>query len=299
VEIVAFYPATATIATYYGPYDENGDIPSWVRNVAVHSPGTTTRMDDFQRTDQTVYNLYFAANRDTIHGESGATAMIGWAGGTYPANIPEAISSSYAEALGPKMHAFVNGVRTPESSTLTVTGHSYGGTVVASAERDGLEADRILYVSAAGLGQGVDSVSEFPSTRNTPHYTMMARNDMVVGLIQKNFVHGASALYDGQVVRLETGFQDATNPDGGTIEGTGPKDAHSAVHLEDSTAFNNIVGVITGTQVELFAEDATTGNRYGGVTWVDGIEHPDYEPHVIDISEWENRPTVIRPKETP
>jgi hypothetical protein len=300
VQIVAFNPDTSTIATYYGPFDANGDIPDWVRNVAVHSPGTTTRMDDFQRTDQTVYNLYNAANqRRAGDGSGGPTAIIAWAGGVYPATIPEAISSSYERDLGPKMRSFVEGVRVPAGSDLTVTGHSYGGTVVASAERSGLRADRILYVSAAGLGQGVDSVAEFPSTRNTPHYTLMARNDGVVGLIQKNFVHGASALHDGQVIRLETGFQDATDRSSGTIEDTGLKDAHSAVYLEGSTSFDNIVGVITGTRVELFAEDDTTGNRYGGVTWVDGIKHPDYEPQVIDVREWENRPTVIRPKETP
>jgi pimeloyl-ACP methyl ester carboxylesterase len=217
--------------------------------------------------------------------------MIAWAGGRYPGRdgrlyFAEATSSSYAQDLGPKLHAFMDGISTADGTRRTVTGHSYGGAVVAAAEMDGLDGvDGVLYVSSAGLGKGVESISQFPGTKDTPHYAMMARNDGIVGGIQKQSMHGASPLYDPDVPRLEFGFREDGNHASGTAEAIDPVKAHSAAYSPGSTGFNGIVGVATGTQVELFAENAPL--LFGKFIWVDGIKHPDYEPDILDLRKWE------------
>lgn len=292
VEVVAFDPTAHSIATYHGRYDENGDIAADVENIGVYVPGTFTRTDNFNGADTRAYNLYNAANDNWPGAERGRTAMIAWAGGEFPTSIPDAINGKYAEDLGPRLRDFVAAVDArPGSSALAIDGHSYGGLVVARAEGAGLAADRVMYTSSAGLGDGVQSVSEFPSTGDVPHYTMIGRGDGVVGLVQRDpfGVHGDAPPYVEQVTRLETGFQEDGDPSSGTIEETGPFKQHSSVYDLGSTAFNGHVGFFTGTQVELFSPDQTQGTRYGGVQWVDGIKHPDYEANMIDVSEQEKQ----------
>ena len=44
---------------------------------------------------------------------------------------------------------------------VTYIGHSYGGSILGTAERLGLTADRTLYLEAAGAGVGVDDPSDW------------------------------------------------------------------------------------------------------------------------------------------
>jgi hypothetical protein len=120
----------------------------------------------------------------------------------------------------------------------------------------------------------------------------MVRNDTVTGPIQDNFIHGGSPIHDGQyVLRLESG----TDAAGAPLEDSGRFwDSHSAIYYNETTGQANIVGVATATQVEVYAPGGTVGNRYGGVTWRNGIELPDYEANLIDVDDWENQPPQIR-----
>ncbi|MEU4361768.1 alpha/beta hydrolase [Promicromonospora sp. NPDC023987] len=283
VELVAFDPTRLSIATYRGPYDRAGDVPDWVDNVAVHVPGTTTRMDDFNETDTDAYNLYDEAH-NTVG--AGSTAVFAWAGGEFPQNIPEAASASYSRDLGPKLRDFMHAIDVHPDSTLTAEAHSYGGAVLGIAESEGLRVDRVMYVAGAGLGNDNTSVQDFPYTKDVPHYTQMARRDSVVGLIQGadagELGHGASALHDPDVTRLETGYLNAANRSQGDIESTGVFESHSSVYTKGSTAFNNIVGVITGTRVEAYAQDevyVAGGTLYN----IDGIDVEGYEPRYFDV----------------
>jgi hypothetical protein len=291
VEVVAFDPGAHAIATYHGRYDKNGDIPEDVENLAVYVPGTKTRIDYFDGADSRAYDLYDAANGDRFG--PGRTSVIAWAGGHFP-QFADAAEARYSQDLAPHLRDFVAAVDTyPEASTLTVTGHSYGGAVVGEAEQAGLAADRVLYVAGAGIGNGNQTVTDFPNTGDVPHYSMMARHDLIVGHIQGfeagALGHGTSPLTDPAVTRLETGFVEAGDASSGTIESTGAGESHSTVYRRGSTAFNNMVGVITGTQVELFSPDRTQGTRYGGVQWVEGLQHPDYEAVTFDVSEQEQQ----------
>lgn len=286
VEVVVFDPTVHAIATYHGRYDENGDIAADVENIGMYVPGTKTQVDYFNSADTRAYNLYVGSNAEKFG--PGKTAMIAWAGGEFPTIIPEAISGKYAEDLGPKLRDFAHAVDTrPDTSTLAVNGHSYGGLTVARAEAVGLTPDRILYTSSAGLGPGVHSVSEFPNAGKTAHYSMIGRGDLVVGLVQEDplGVHGDSASYDENITRLETGLQTAADTSSGTIEETGPLNQHSSVYGLGSTAFNNHIGFFTGSEVELFAPD--------------GVKHSDYELKTINIAEYEKRQELIDNPEGP
>jgi hypothetical protein len=256
--VVTFEPSQHAIAIYHGALDANGDIPAWVRSVGVYVPGTGTKMTAFGGTDLRGDRLYRAVS---LHGTG---SFITWSGGYQP-QLADAAITKYADEMGPRLASFVNALRTPSGSRTTVLGHSYGGTTVATAEKDGMTgADRILYVSSAGLGHGVASIGGFADA-SVPHYSMMVRNDGVVGGVQDppdvtvpglaKLGHGASALEDPAVVRLETGYIDADHPEKGVLEDLSMNDAHSAPFTPGSTAWNNIVGVVTGGTVLPYAPD--------------------------------------------
>ena len=274
--VVVFDPKNEAIASYHGPIDpKTRDVPSWIKNVVVHVPGTGTNMQSFGGPDGFGKNLYGAAGGDT--------AVFVWAGGPLPQTIPEATSPSFSQGLAPKLRDFRDGILVPGGADVVVTGHSYGGAVVGLAEQAGLRADRVLYIAGAGMGDGVHGVQDFPNTSNVPHYSMQSRNEIVVGLIQDLPMHGQSPIRDQSgVIRLETGFTEAGNPNSPDIESTGPREAHSSPMYPGSTSFENIVGVVTGSTVELFAEDHV--DVYGrSVVVTDGIDHRDYKPNLVDV----------------
>lgn len=102
--MVVFAPESDAIGTYHGPLDPvTGDIPSWVRNVAVSVPGTTTTMTSF--SEEAARNLQSAAGFDT--------AVFQWAGGRFPLNIPEAMTWGYAETPAPLLRDFVAEIDKP------------------------------------------------------------------------------------------------------------------------------------------------------------------------------------------
>lgn len=277
-EIVLFDPPA--VATYHGVFDDNGDIPAWMANVAVHVPGTTTNIHSFPATDQRAFDLYRRAN------EADRTAMIAWAGGELPQHV-DAAWDGYTRDLAPKLRDFTAAIDThSESSTLTVTGHSYGGAVVGMAEHQGLRADRILYVSSAGMGNDVDGLADYPHTADVPHYALMARNDAIVGLVQgadtASLGHGASPLNTDGVVRLETGWLDESDPSAGSIEDLGPTASHSGVYKLESTSFENIVSVITGGEATQWAPNKVTHTPAGPIV-EDGIDAADYTPTYLSV----------------
>ncbi|GAA4058423.1 hypothetical protein GCM10023065_04590 [Microbacterium laevaniformans] len=144
---------------------------------------------------------------------------------------------------------------------------------------------------APRLASFVDSVnvSSGPNTAHVPHYSMMARHDAVVGLIQGNngdwnAIHGQSPLNAPSVTRLETGFVDASDHGKGDMESTGVIDSHSKVFTRGSTSFDNMVAVITGSQAELCAPDDLVNTYSGaGPVFIDGVDSPDYSPHYIEV----------------
>ena len=59
----------------------------------------------------------------------------------------------YALDMAPRLVAFSEDVaRAAGQRPVTYIGHSYGGSIVGTAERFGLTADRVIYTEAAGAG---------------------------------------------------------------------------------------------------------------------------------------------------
>ncbi|WP_291378943.1 alpha/beta hydrolase [Demequina sp.] len=289
VSLAVFDPAHDAIATYRGPIDPlTGNVPAWITHIAVSVPGTGSTMQHF--ADDRAADIYQEANVSA--GEP--TAVIQWAGGALPQNIPQAMDPSYSHALAPHLAAFVNALEVPPGADVTVIGHSYGGATVGLAEQAGLRADRILYMAAAGMGDGVHGVTDFPATGDVPHFAMMVRNDSVVGLIQGNegdllAIHGQTPLNASGVIRLETGQVEYGNTQSEDLEnhwdGSTPPGfaGHSGIYAPGSTAFNNLVQVIVGGQVEVYAPSEVITYPEGTRVVVDGNDAPGYAPHYIAV----------------
>jgi hypothetical protein len=263
------------IAEMWGTLDAN------TRNVGVFVPGTTADMSNFESDSNKMRDVALAdPNRDTV--------TVTWLGVDMPdAIVPDAPFNHYAETGGPALRDFMWGLDVPADKRTTAIGHSYGGAVVGVADREGLEVDNVLHIASAGAGKGVDSVDDYPSGTATKRYSMTAPGDPI-GLVQGaphagRIGHGADPDEMDGVVHLDTGRYDPDDPshDGEMIQG---RDAHSAVtRARGSTAWNNMVGVVTGGEVTLYTPPHTSYNPYGPGETTYPYERPGFEGPKVDI----------------
>ncbi|MDY6809783.1 MAG: alpha/beta hydrolase [Actinomycetota bacterium] len=131
-------------------------------------------------------------------------------------------------------------------AALTVIGHSYGGSVVGSAEQVGLRADRVVYASSAGTGV-FDGPWRNPNA-GVERYSLTAPGDPIqyVQSLPGN-PHGDDPDTAPGVLRMDTGFY-APGADGSRTPVAGT-DGHSDYWRDPgSDAFGNIVRVIVGEQ---------------------------------------------------
>ncbi len=148
-QILAFDPARATLV------ELNGDLDS-ARSVAVLVPGMNTTVEGSAADTETARRFVTATR--------GEVAAITYLGGPFR-------TSTCCRARGGRRPTtrwtWRQGwwrsapTSTPTSTpprhvAVTYVGHSYGGSILGTAEALGLTADRTLYVAAAGAGFGVD-----------------------------------------------------------------------------------------------------------------------------------------------
>ena len=188
-----------------------------------------------------------ATARRFVAGSGGNVAMITYLGGPFPtgelaAGIADAADARYALGMAPRLVAFSEDVeRRVGDRPVTYVGHSYGGSIVGTAERFGLTADRVVYVEAAGAGVGVHDPSDWHD-RNPAviRFSMTAPGDPISAVQGIPFgSHGADPDQMAGVVPLATGRRLTGGPM------TGPS-THSDVLTEPSDAWRNILAVITG-----------------------------------------------------
>ena len=262
------------IAEMWGTLDAN------TKNVGVFVPGTTADMTNFANDSNKMRNVAMAdPNRDTV--------MVTWLGTDLPDDVvKDAPFNHYAEEGGPRLRDFVWGLDIPADKRVTAIGHSYGGAVVGVADREGLEVDQVLHIASAGAGKGVDSVDDYPSGSTTKRYSMTAPGD-TIGMVQGTGVgrlgHGADPDEMDGVVRLDTGrfADDDKDHPGEMIEGPS---SHSAVTRPNgSTAWQNIVGVVTGGEVTLYTPPKELYNPYGPTATTYPYKDPDFEGPKVDI----------------
>jgi hypothetical protein len=237
-QILAFDPTRSTLV------ELNGDVET-ARSVAVLVPGMNTTVEgSAANTDNA--RRFVAATR-------GEVAAITYLGGPFPhggnvvAALAKAADPHYALEMAPRLAAFSLDVdRTVDATgrqvAVTYVGHSYGGSILGTAEALGMTADRTLYVAAAGAGVGVDDPGDWHNRNpNVLRFSMTAPGD-VIELVQglPGGPHGADPDEMRGVIRLATGYYDDGRPMAGPRAHTDVID-HSA-----SDSWRTILAVITG-----------------------------------------------------
>lgn len=237
-KILAFDPARQSLI------ELNGDLRT-ADSVAVLVPGMNTTIAG-SAADTRRARQFVAATR-------GEVAAITYLGGPFPQDdsmlvaLAEAASPRFAVAMAPRLVAFSQGVEDAVDATgraipVTYIGHSYGGSILGTAEAMGLTADRTLYAAAAGAGVGVDEPQDWHD-RN-PHvlrFSMTAPGDpiqFVQGL--PGGPHGADPDEMSGVIHLATGNYDDGRPMAGVRAHT------DLLDIPASDAWRNVLAVITG-----------------------------------------------------
>ena len=156
-QILAFDPGRASLV------ELNGNLAT-ARSLAVMVPGMNTTIEDSAANTKTA--------RRFVSATRGEVAAITYLGGPFPAGdnvaagVVDAIDPRYALDMAPRLVAFSEDVDRTVDATgrpipVTYIGHSYGGSILGTAEVFGLTADRTLYLAAAGAGVGVDDPSDW------------------------------------------------------------------------------------------------------------------------------------------
>ncbi len=242
-QILAFDPGRAALV------ELNGNLPG-ASSVAVLVPGLNTTIEGSGANTQTARRFVSATRGDV--------ATITYLGGPFPRGgnlataLVDAANPRYALDMAPRLVAFSEDVdRTVDAAgrniPVTYIGHSYGGSIVGTAEALGLTADRTLYVAAAGAGVGVDDPGDWHN-RN-PHvlrFSMTPPGDFIEAVQGiPGGPHGADPDEMPGVIRLATGHYD----DGRLMAGW---EAHAdVINWAPSDAWRNVLAVITGDSQRL------------------------------------------------
>jgi hypothetical protein len=257
-KVLAFDPARSSFIELIG------DLRT-AKNVAVLVPGMNTTIQDSAANTKTATRFVKKARGDL--------AMITYLGGPFPqgaipGGIDDAMDTHYATDMAPRLVAFsedVNRVVDGLSRDIDVTyvGHSYGGSILGTAESTGLTADRTVYVEAAGAGVGVHDVGDWHN-RNpyVLRFSMTAPGDWIEPLqgLPVN-PHGADPDVMGGVIRLDTGDYD----DGRRVGGV---NSHSDVLNEPSDAWRNIYAVMTGAPYTVYTDPLKYLRPWLGPPWL-------------------------------
>jgi hypothetical protein len=230
-QILAFDPARASLV------ELNGNLAT-AKSMAVLVPGLNTTIEGSAANTRTA--------RRFVSATRGEVATVTYLGGTFPRGNPvtgvaDAADPRYALNMAPRLVAFSEDVDRTVDVPVTYIGHSYGGSIVGTAEELGLTADRVLYVAAAGAGVGVDDPGDWHNRNpDVLRFSMTAPGDFIQAVQGiPGGPHGADPDEMPGVIHLATGHYD----DGRLM--AGPQ-AHSDVLNWPSDSWRNILAVITG-----------------------------------------------------
>lgn len=237
-QIIAFDPNEDVLL------ELNGDLRN-ASSVAVFVPGMNTTVEGSASNTETARQ--FVAESD------GEVAAITFLGGDFPKSeflplaLLQASRSGYALHMAPRLAAFSHQLEHEldglgRDVPTTFIGHSYGGSILGTAEAAGLTADRTVYVAAAGAGVGVDDPSDWHDAN--PHvqrFSLTAPGDFI-GLVQgiPFGPHGADPDELPGVVHLGTGHYADGRPMAGISAHT------DIINAVGSGSWRNILAVITG-----------------------------------------------------
>lgn len=245
-QILAFDPGRASLVELHG------DLGA-ARGVAVLVPGVNTTIEGSAANTETA--------RRFVSATGGDAAVITYLGGPFPqvhdpaAVLFDAADPRYARDMAPRLVAFTEDVerRVPDGVPVTVIGHSYGGSIVGTAETLGLTSDSTLFLAAAGAGVGVDDAGDWHNRNpGVIRYSMTAPGDFIE-LVQgiPGGPHGVDPDEMSGVTPLRTGTYD----DGRPVAGW---DAHSGMLNRPGDSWRTILAIISG-DTETVRHAAATG----------------------------------------
>lgn len=233
-QILAFDPARAALV------ELNGRL-STARGVAVLVPGVNTTIDDSAANTATARRFVSAGRGDV--------AVITYLGGPFPqvrdpaAAFLQAADPGFALDMAPGLVAFTEDVdrAVGDGVAVTVIGHSYGGSIVGTAEALGMTSDRTLFLAAAGAGVGVDDPGDWHNRNpDVLRFSMTAPGDFIEAVQGiPGGPHGADPDEMTGVIPLRTGRYDDGRPVWGWP-------AHSGMLNRPSDAWRAILAVIVG-----------------------------------------------------
>ncbi|KMO75145.1 hypothetical protein MCHLDSM_03363 [Mycolicibacterium chlorophenolicum] len=233
-QILAFDPARSSLVELHG------DLAT-AHSVAVLVPGVNTTVEGSAATAATA--------RRFVSGSHGDAAVITYLGGPFPqvhdpaAVLLEAADPRSALDMAPRLVAFSEDVdrAVAPGVPVTVIGHSYGGSIVGTAEALGLTSDRTLFLAAAGSGVGVDDPSDWHNRNpDVLRFSMTAPGDFIEAVQGiPGGPHGADPDEMPGVIRLRAGYYD----DGRPVAGW---EAHSGMLNRPSDSWRTVLAVITG-----------------------------------------------------
>ena len=226
--------------------------PDHADNIAVYVPGTGSDLGNFGGSLDRADDL--RAQSEMVPG-SGDTVTIAWLGYDAPDNIPLAVGSGYATDGAPDLQAFTQGLNdTNADARVTVIGHSYGSTVVGTADAldgGGLGVDDIIAMGSPGMGYEQSSnVGFFDNIMigdvdemniDAAHFWAGANSNDVVTYTE---VHGNSP--------VDWSF-------GGQRIATGDLSGHSSYWDNGSESMRNQAYIITGNHEQVTTERRRLG----------------------------------------
>jgi hypothetical protein len=187
-----------------------GTIDHRTRAVGILVPGSAAFIDSDN------FIKYHRRATHLVRESGGSLAMVIWAAGNFPQGWLQGSLTSYQRALGRALALFSHELRAeigrqpgPDAPVrVVVAGHSFGGAVVGAAERYGLDADAVIHIASAGMGE-VSDPHDYPVPERS-RYSMTAPGD-VIGFVQglpgpPGLGHGPDPDTFRCVVRLATGY---------------------------------------------------------------------------------------------
>jgi hypothetical protein len=186
-----------------------GTIDGRTEVVGILVPGSAAFIDSDN------FSKYHQRAADLVDESEGRLALVIWAFGEFPQGWVQGAITGYQRSLGRSLALFSHELRAelarelgPDNGVrMVAAGHSFGGAVVGAAERHGLDADVVLHIASAGMGEVADP-HHYPEPER-PRYSMTAPGDLI-GLVQglplpPGLGHGPDPDTFRCVVRLPTG----------------------------------------------------------------------------------------------
>jgi hypothetical protein len=236
-----------------------GTIDEQTETVGILVPGSAAFILDDN------FDKYHHRASDLVEASDGTLAMVVWAAGTFPKGWLQGAMTRYRGPLGRALAVFSQELRSeiarrrgPDADVqMVVAGHSFGGAVVGTAERYGLDADMVLHIASAGVGNARDPYDYPDPTR--PRYSLTAPGDLI-GFVQglpapPGLGHGVDPDSFRCVTTLPTGrlpTERAATDEFGMLLGDRAGDqiggisSHSEVFIRYSEAWWGIYRVFTG-----------------------------------------------------